>query len=100
MTAIAVKRETSNYWNLIKDAGNEVKLALITLLSSSMAKDQDMCVTTEKTKARRLDRIADEDMEKMMTGEPIPITDDGKDTLTDIVNANKGRILKGMEKWL
>ncbi len=29
MTAIALKRETESYWNLIKDAGNEVKLALI-----------------------------------------------------------------------
>ena len=28
MTAITLERETNNYWNLIKDAGNEVKLAL------------------------------------------------------------------------
>ena len=29
MTAITLKQETESYWNLIKDAGNEVKLALI-----------------------------------------------------------------------
>ncbi len=36
MTAIALKQETENYWNLIKDAGNEVKLALIKKLSDAV----------------------------------------------------------------
>ena len=37
MTAIALERETNNYWNLIKDPGNEVKLALIKRLSDAIA---------------------------------------------------------------
>ena len=36
MTAIALKRETDTYWDLIKDAGNEVKLALIKKLSDAL----------------------------------------------------------------
>ena len=36
MTAIVLKRETENYWDLIKDAGNEVKLALIKKLSDAV----------------------------------------------------------------
>ena len=36
MTAIALKQETENYWDLIKDAGNEVKLALIKRLSEAL----------------------------------------------------------------
>ena len=36
MTAIALKRETDAYWDLIKDAGNEVKLALIKKLSDAV----------------------------------------------------------------
>jgi hypothetical protein len=36
MTAITLKRETESYWNLIKDAGNEVKLALIKKLSDAV----------------------------------------------------------------
>ena len=36
MTAILLERETNNYWNLIKDAGNEVKLALIKRLSDAL----------------------------------------------------------------
>jgi hypothetical protein len=36
MTAIALKRETDSYWDLIKDAGNEVKLALIKKLSDAL----------------------------------------------------------------
>ena len=36
MTAIALKQETDNYWNLIKNAGNEVKLALIKRLSDAV----------------------------------------------------------------
>ena len=37
MTAITLERETNNYWDLIKDAGNEVKLALIKRLSDALA---------------------------------------------------------------
>ena len=36
MTAITLERETENYWDLIKDAGNEVKLALIKKLSDAV----------------------------------------------------------------
>lgn len=36
MTALALKKETNSYWNLIKDAGNEVKLALIKRLTISL----------------------------------------------------------------
>ena len=36
MTALVLKRESDNYWNLIKDASNEVKLALIKRLSDAL----------------------------------------------------------------
>ncbi len=36
MTAIVLKRESDNYWNLIKDASDEVKLALIMRLSDAL----------------------------------------------------------------
>ena len=35
MTALALKKESDNYWNLIKDASSEVKLALIKRLSDA-----------------------------------------------------------------
>ena len=36
MTAIVLKKESDNYWNLIKDASSEVKLALIKRLSDAL----------------------------------------------------------------
>ena len=36
MATVVLERETNNYWNLIKDAGNEVKLALIKRLSDAV----------------------------------------------------------------
>ena len=36
MTAIALKQESERYWSLIKDAGDEVKLALIKKLSDAL----------------------------------------------------------------
>ena len=36
MTAIAIERETSNYWSLIKNASTEIKLALIARLSNAL----------------------------------------------------------------
>lgn len=36
MTALALKKESDNYWNLIKDASSEVKLLLIKRLSDAL----------------------------------------------------------------
>ena len=36
MTALVLKRECDNYWNLIKDASSEVKLVLIKRLSDAL----------------------------------------------------------------
>lgn len=36
MATVAIERETNSYWDLIKDAGNEVKLALIKRLSDAV----------------------------------------------------------------
>lgn len=36
MTAITLERETNSYWNLIKDSGNEVKIALIQKLAEAL----------------------------------------------------------------
>ena len=49
MTAITLERETNNYWNLIKDAGNEVKLALIKRLSDALSP----AVAEKKTRRKK-----------------------------------------------
>ena len=40
MNAVAIERETNNYWELIKDISKDVKLALISRLSASLAYPQ------------------------------------------------------------
>ncbi len=40
MTAIALDRETSSYWEMIKNASNKTKLTLLTLISASMVDDE------------------------------------------------------------
>ena len=45
MTTIAIEQETMNYWNLLQGASNHVKLALISLLRSSLvSKEVDVKV--------------------------------------------------------
>ena len=102
MTAIALDRETRNYWEQIKSASSKAKLTLITLLSASMADEEDVVVTcaTLPVSARRLNTMSDEEMELEMQGEPVPITTEEETPLVDIVEANSGRIVKGLEKWL
>ena len=101
MTAITLDRETSNYWELIKSASNKAKLSLITLLSSSIADTEDMIITHQKpAKARRLNAMTDEQMEQEMQGEAIPISAETETTAQEIITANRGRIAKGLEKWL
>jgi hypothetical protein len=48
MATITLERETSNYWNLIKDAGNDVKLALIHRLSEALLKTGSNQRSTKK----------------------------------------------------
>lgn len=101
MTTILLERETSKYWNLIKDAGNEVKLALITLLSSSMTSDGNaIAVQSKPLKARRLNAMTEDEMEKEMKGDPIPLSDSDEATPSEIVEANRGKMVKGLERWL
>ena len=102
MTAIALDSETRNYWEQIKSASSKAKLTLITLLSASMADEENVVVTraTSPANARRLNTMTDEDKELEMQGEPVPITAEDETPLVDIVEANSGRIVKGLEKWL
>ena len=50
MATLTLERETQNYWSLLKDASDQVKLALISLLSSSLvSKNVELAApTTEK----------------------------------------------------
>ena len=101
MNTLAIDRETSNYWELIKRANDKSKLTLITLLSSSLSyKEDELVVETKPLKAHRLDTVSDEEMESLMEGTPVPITDDGEGDISGFVDANRGRIVKGLEKWL
>lgn len=102
MASIVLERETKNYWDLIKDAGTEVKLALISLLSSSMSKDADNVVIEVKpTKAKRLHKMTDEQLANEIDGDPILLgNNDGEPVVNDLVEANSGRLEKGLEKWL
>lgn len=54
MTAMVLERETNNYWNLIKGAGNEVKLALIKRLTDDL-----MPAVASQTKRTKKVKAAD-----------------------------------------
>ena len=49
MTTNAIEQETMNYWQLLKGASDQVKLSLISLLSSSLV-SEDLNVTTNDAK--------------------------------------------------
>ena len=100
MTAIALDRETSNYWEMIKGASNKAKLTLLTLISASMSGDEVVVTQKNPAKARRMSAMTDEQMEREMLGEPTPIMAAEETDPSDIVDANCGRIANGLEKWL
>ena len=100
MTAIALDRETSNYWEMIKGASNKAKLTLLTLISASMSGDEVVVTQKNPAKARRMSAMTDEQMEREMQGEPTPIMAAEETDPSDIVDANCGRIANGLEKWL
>ena len=54
MTALVLKQESDNYWNLIKDASNEVKLVLIKRLSDALRP----AVAEKKTRKKTADEFA------------------------------------------
>ena len=89
MTAIALKHETEGYWNLIKDAGYEVKLVLIKKLSDSI-----MTAVADK-KARRKRYTAD-DFAGMWSDECFMGVDEMNDAIRRgrRVKSNRDRILE------
>ena len=87
MTTIALDQETSNYWEMIKGASKNAKLMLLTLISASMT-DEEVIITHKKP------------MEQEMEGAPTPIMVAEEVDPSDIVEANRGRVANGLEKWL
>lgn len=78
MATIALENETNSYWNLIKGAGNEVKLALIKRLSDAVLP------AVSRTKSRKSKYTADEfagiwsDEEYMDAEEMVKVIRDGR----------------------
>ena len=60
----------------------------------------DVVISHKPVKARRLNAIDDEIMQGIMQNEPTPIGAEDEASLHDIVNSNKGKIAKGLERWL
>ena len=100
MTAIAVDKETSNYWEMIKGASNKAKLTLMALISASMVDDEIITTRQKPVKAHRLSAMTDEEMELEMHGDATALSGEDEGALSEIVEANRGRIVKGLEKWL
>ena len=100
MTAITLDKETSNYWEIIKDASSKTKLTLLTLISASMVDDEVVTTKQKPLRARRFNKMTDEELAREMQGEPVPIMIDSETCPADIVEANRGKIVKGLEKWL
>ena len=44
--------------------------------------------------------MTDDEMEREMQGEPTPIMSHAEATPAEIVEANRGKIVNGLEKWL
>ena len=47
MNTLALEQETRNYWQMLKGASDQVKLSLISLLSSSLVSKKAVEVSTE-----------------------------------------------------
>ena len=100
MTTVALNRETRECWNFIKNASSQTKLTLITLLSSSMSNGDEVIVRNAPLKVHRPHAMTDEELERSMQGEPLPIVDNDNADLADIISANSGKIVKGLDRWL
>ena len=56
MTTFAINREASVYWNQIKDTSEQVKLALISMLSASLVQPKEEKKTTAADQKLRISR--------------------------------------------
>ena len=60
MNTLALEQETKNYWQLLKGASDQVKLSLISLLSSSLVSKETVADTSETVSETK---IKPEDLE-------------------------------------
>ena len=100
MTTITLDQETSTYWEMIKGASKKAKSMLLTLISASMT-DEEVIITHKKPmEAHRICVMTDDQMEQEMEGAPTPIMVSEEADPSDIVEANRGKVANGLEKWL
>ena len=60
MNTLALEQETKDYWQLVKGASDQVKLSLISLLSSSLVSKETVADTSETVSETK---IKPEDLE-------------------------------------
>ena len=70
MTAVALEKETNNYWELIKNLSVEIKLALISRLSNSLIYEMPEKVQDTSSAANLIDEILDN------APKDVPLTDE------------------------
>ena len=93
------------YWDMLRTQSRRVKLSLASLLTSSVVEEESALDNhsesqpRRKVKSRYANAPSDEELEERFAGKSIPQQPEDA-PWNEIINANIGKTIKPVEKWL
>ena len=92
------------YWSMLSALSRTVKLKLASRLTDSViaeeTKEQTSPQRKAKVKRRAVSAPSDAELEKKFADLPMPRFPKDDFTSKDIIDANSGKMIKSIEKWL
>lgn len=108
MNTVTAKTEAdvvNAYWNMLRTLSKRVKLSLASKLTSSVLEEETSLADTPDTKTRRkvksryANAPSDAELEEKFAGKSVPQQPEDA-PWNEIINANIGKTIKPIEKWL
>ena len=90
-----------HYWNMLRSQSRRVKLSLASKLTSSVLEEEaSLGGSSRRRVKRRFDNApSDAELEERFAGKSVPAQPDDA-PWSEIINANIGKTIKPIEKWL
>lgn len=108
MNTITAKTEAdliNALWNMLRTQSRRVKLSLASKLTSSVLEEENSIADLSETKSRRkvksryTNAPSDAELEEKFAGKSVPQQSEDA-PWSEIINANIGKTIKPIEKWL
>ena len=89
------------YWDKLRTLSRKARLNLASRLTISVLEEETETPFQRKAKVKKAyNSPTDDQLEAIMIDRPMPEVHESEDTWDEVINANIGKTIKPIEKWL